>query len=100
MKTVTHLIFAEPRTPVFRQALAAVDTGDRLLFLGNGVLAATRTDALTVIGDLEDIFVGVSQTDLEERGLLDYVGDEAIVVLDDDALVEWLLASPLNRSWR
>lgn len=100
MSGVTHLIFAEPRTPVFRQALAAVDSGDRLVFLGNGVLCATRTDALTVIGDLEDIFVGVSETDLAERGLLDRVGDEAIMVLDDDELVEWLVLNPLNRSWR
>ncbi|MDX1570945.1 MAG: DsrH/TusB family sulfur metabolism protein [Xanthomonadales bacterium] len=98
--SVTHLIFATPRTPGFRQALAAVSTGDRLLFMGHGACAVTRTDALTAIGDLEDIHVGVYGPDLESRGLLGKIADEAVMVLDEDGLLAWMTANRLNRTWQ
>lgn len=99
MKSVTHLVFAAPRTPAFRQAMATATAGDRLVFAGHSVSAGTRADILAAIGELDGVHVGVLKPDLEDRGLLDLLAGEAIVVLDDAMFVDWVSRSELTRSW-
>ena len=94
-----HLVLAEPGGPVFRQAVASLLAGDRLVLAGDAVMAVSQPERSGALIELPGVMVGVSKRDLEDRGLHDrLVADEA-QLLTDAELVDWLTADCGVRSW-